>query len=121
MIKSNILIICSVILFSCNNKKQEASLKYPESRKDTTVKDNYFGTIVADPYRWLENDSSHETADWVKRQNAFTQSYLSSISFRNTLKTRFSELYNFEKYSAPFSRGNFTYYYRNCKFVFVTN
>ena len=111
----------SLLLVACQSPKPEITQNYPETRQDTSIVDVYFGTRVADPYRWLENDSSHETADWVKRQNAFTQSYLSSISFRNTLKTRFSELYNFEKYSAPFSRGNFTYYYRNCKFVFVTN
>ena len=84
-----------------------------ESRKDSSIADDYFGTRVPDPYRWLENDSSAETADWVKRQNTFTQDYLSNIPFRNTIKKRLTELFDFEKYSTPFTRGRYTYYFRN--------
>ena len=116
------LIPISVIIFSCNDSEKKYSynpeikriaVKYPETRKDSSVKDNYFGTTVYDPYRWLENDTSAETAAWVKAENAVTQNYLSQIPFREPIKKRYTELFNYEKYSAPFKEGNFTYYYKN--------
>jgi len=112
---------CIVLLFACNNKSDEPTLtsyknidvKYPVTKKDTTVKDDYFGTSVADPYRWLENDTSKETADWVKAENEVTQNYLSQIPFRAGIKKRYENLFNYEKYSAPFHQGKHTYYYKN--------
>ena len=106
---------------ACNNKDTGAietaypsiDVKYPDTRKDTTVKDDYFGTVVADPYRWLENDTSAETANWVKAENEITQGYLSKIPFRDAIKKRYEALYNYEKYSAPFKEGKYTYYYLN--------
>ncbi|MFY7652908.1 MAG: prolyl oligopeptidase family serine peptidase [Chitinophagaceae bacterium] len=93
--------------------KKKTNMKYPETRKDATVVDDYFGTKVADPYRWLENDMSAETADWVKAQNAVTQQFLKQIPFREAIKKRYAELFNYEKFSAPFKEGDFTYYFRN--------
>lgn len=112
---------CLLLLFSCNNKSNESTLtsyksidvKYPVTKKDTTVKDDYFGTSVADPYRWLENDTSKETADWVKAENDVTHNYLSQIPFREGIKKRYGNLFNYEKYSAPFHQGKYTYYYKN--------
>jgi prolyl oligopeptidase len=107
-------------LAACNNSKETTlsefkaiEVKYPTTKKDTTVKDIYFGTQVADPYRWLENDGSEETADWVKAENEVTNGYLSQIPFRDKIRKRYEELYNYEKYSAPFKEGKFTYYYKN--------
>ena len=91
---------------------QPAKMKYPETRKDS-VSDNYFGTIVHDSYRWLENDTSAETAQWVKAENAVTQEYLSKIPFRQKISDRYEGIFNYEKYSAPFKQGNFIYYYKN--------
>jgi prolyl oligopeptidase len=88
-------------------------VKYPVTYKDTSVIDTYFGTKVADPYRWLENDTSKETAAWVKEQNVLTQNYLKAIPFRDAIKKRYETLFNYEKYSAPFKEGKYTYYYRN--------
>lgn len=88
-------------------------MKYPVTYKDTSVIDTYFGTKVADPYRWLENDTSKETAAWVKEQNVVTQNYLKAIPFRDAIKKRYETLFNYEKYSAPFKEGKYTYYYRN--------
>ena len=88
-------------------------MKYPPTRKDNIVKDNYFGTVVADPYRWLENDLSPETAAWVIAQNAVTMGYLGKIPFHEAIKQRYSDLFNYEKYSAPFKQGGYTYYYKN--------
>ncbi len=89
------------------------AVKYPVTHKDTSVIDTYFGTQVADPYRWLENDTSKETAAWVKEENIVTQDYLKAIPFRDAIKKRYETLFNYEKYSAPFKEGKYTYYYRN--------
>ena len=86
--------------------------KYPET-KMVDQADAFFGTEVKDPYRWLENDLAPDTKDWVQRQNAVTNSYLSKIPFRESIKKRLTELWNYEKYSAPFIEGAYTYYYKN--------
>ncbi|WP_420358890.1 prolyl oligopeptidase family serine peptidase [Flavobacterium kingsejongi] len=88
------------------------NLKYPETKKGATT-DNYFGTTVKDPYRWLEDDRSAETAAWVKAENKVTFDYLEKIPFRNQIKERMEKLWNYEKISAPFKEGNYTYYYKN--------
>lgn len=88
------------------------SLDYPETKKGTVV-DTYFGEYVADPYRWLEDDMSDETAQWVKTQNNLTFSYLEQIPYRDTLKQRLEKLMNYEKISAPFTEGDYTYFYKN--------
>ena len=88
-------------------------VKYPDTIKDTTVRDDYFGTKVADPYRWLEDDRSAETAAWVKAENAVTQDYLAQIPFRDAIKKRYETIFNYEKYSAPFKQGDFIFYYKN--------
>lgn len=89
-----------------------AQLKYTETIKVDVV-DDYFGTKVADPYRWLEDDNSEETAAWVIEQNKVTDEYLSKIPFRDKLKDRFEKLYNFPKYSAPFREGDKYYFFKN--------
>jgi len=94
----------TITLFGCNQPQpaERYNVKaYPETRKDTTVVDDYFGTKVADPYRWLENDTSVETANWVKAQNEVTQDYLSHIPFRNAIKDRLTQIVNYERYSMP--------------------
>jgi len=82
-----------------------AQLNYPVTRK-TDVADDYFGTKVADPYRWLEDDNSPETAAWVKDENKVTEDYLSTISFRPAVKKRLTELWNYPKSSVPFKGGD---------------
>jgi prolyl oligopeptidase len=89
-----------------------AQIKYPKTKKiDQT--DNYHGTIVSDPYRWLEDDKSAETADWVKAQNDVTNDYLSKIPYRAKLQNRLEEIYNYPKYSAPSKKGEWFYFYKN--------
>jgi len=109
-----------VLLAACNNSPQTTSsnfktieVKYPATKKDTSVVDNYFGTAVADPYRWLENDTSAETGAWVKAENEVTQNYLKQIPFRDAIAKRYEDLFNYEKYSAPTREGNFIYYSKN--------
>jgi prolyl oligopeptidase len=77
---------------------------YPKT-KTVSQSDNYFGKTVSDPYRWLENDRSEETMQWVKEQNNVTYSYLEQIPFRQKIKERLTELWNFEKMSTPFKKG----------------
>ncbi len=123
MRKATFSVLSLAILFaSCKQeKKGQATLtelkhievKYPDTRKDSLVFDTYFGTRVDDPYRWLENDTSAETGEWVKAQNDVTNNYLAQIPFREDIRKRYEELYNYEKYSAPFKRGKYTYYYKN--------
>ena len=90
----------------------QAQINYPQTKKTDKV-DSYFETKVSDPYRWLEDDRSLETADWVKAQNQVTFGYLATIPFRDAIKQRMEKLWNYEKVSAPFKEGKYTYYYKN--------
>ena len=113
--KKLLTIVCIFnILFSCNEiqKKTNNSVIYPETLKKEVV-DNYFDFDVIDPYRWLEDDRSKETEAWVKAENKTTFAYLNNISFRSDLKKRLEHLWNYEKISAPFKEGEFTYFYKN--------
>ncbi|PKD21572.1 prolyl endopeptidase [Salegentibacter salinarum] len=107
-------IFALAVLASCNDSKteKEISLNYPETKKVDTVTD-YFGTEVKDPYRWLEDDRSEETEDWVKAQNEVTFDYLNSIPYKKELEERLSEIWNYEKIGAPFVEGDYTYFYKN--------
>ena len=87
-------------------------IKYPITQKKV-VEDTYFETSIPDAYRWLEDDKSDETARWVKKQNEVTFDYLAQIPFRKQIKERMEKLWNYEKISAPFKRGDYTYYYKN--------
>ena len=103
-------VFIALLLLGCSRKELE--LKYPETREGDQV-DSYFGVEVRDPYRWLEDDMSEETSQWVENQNVKTFEYLNTIPFRETLKERIKELNNYEKISAPFKRGKYEYFYKN--------
>ncbi|TDN88162.1 prolyl oligopeptidase [Salegentibacter sp. 24] len=107
-------IFALAILSSCNNSEteKEISLNYPKTKKVDTVT-AYFDTKVKDPYRWLENDRSEETEEWVKAQNKVTFDYLNSIPYKKELEKRLSEIWNYEKIGAPFKEGDYTYFYKN--------
>ena len=111
-----ITIIALAMIFSCNEDQKKMELvtieKYPETKKVDTITD-YFGTKVKDPYRWLEDDRSKETEDWVKVQNQTTFSYLDNIPYRDALKKRLTKLWNYEKVGSPFKEGDYTYFYKN--------
>ena len=111
----HILLYSCLFLGACQNKKTEypmIKVVYPETRKDTVV-DNYHGTAVADPYRWLEDDNSSETKAWVEAQNKVSFGYLDQIPFRKALRGRLEKLMNFEKFSTPFKEGGKYYYFKN--------
>ncbi|MDB9828452.1 prolyl oligopeptidase family serine peptidase [Flavobacteriaceae bacterium] len=109
-------IIIALVLVGCNNsnisKNQSNTVTYPNTKKVDTVT-NYFGTQVKDPYRWLEDDMSEETASWVEEQNKTTFGYLENIPFREELKQRLTTLWNYEKVGAPFKEGDYSYFYKN--------
>jgi prolyl oligopeptidase len=106
----------ALIAASCGQQEQnsqaETTMNYPETRKGD-VYDEYFGTRVDDPYRWLEDDLSEETAEWVRAENEVTSAYLSEIPVRVGLRSRLEELWNYEKIGAPFEEGDYSYWYRN--------
>ncbi len=89
-----------------------SQIKYPDTKKVDQV-DNYFGTNVADPYRWLEDDNSEETKQWVEAENKVTEEYLSKIPFRDKVKAKLEEMWNYPKYSSPFKEGDYYYFYKN--------
>ncbi|MCU0418512.1 MAG: prolyl oligopeptidase family serine peptidase [Cyclobacteriaceae bacterium] len=97
---------------ACSAPEKKNAMTYPETKKGDVV-DTLFGTPVADPYRWLENDTATETTQWVSAQNQVTFGYLESIPYRNDIKKRLEELNNYEKLSAPFKEGDFEYFYKN--------
>lgn len=106
-------ILISILMIGCNDFSQQAgALKYPETTKSDTI-DTYFGEKVPDPYRWLEDDRSVETASWVKAQNEVTFGYLDKISYRNKLRKRLEVLYDYERLGAPFREGDYYYFYKN--------
>jgi prolyl oligopeptidase len=102
----------SLTLNAQMHENSKTPIKYPETRKGDVV-DTYFGTKIPDPYRWLEDDRSEETAAWVKAENEVTFNYLSQIPFRAAIRARLEKLWNYERISAPFVEGDYTYYYRN--------
>jgi prolyl oligopeptidase len=105
-----------LVALSCNktDKKPLPLMKvnYPET-KTIEHTDNYFDSIVPDPYRWLEDDRSTETGEWVKSQNEVSFDYLNKIPFRGAIRERLAKLWDYEKYSAPFKEGDYTYFYKN--------
>lgn len=105
------IFIASVILSQSVNA-QNKTMNYPQTAKKEVI-DTYFNNKIADPYRWLEDDRSAETAAWVTAQNNVTFAYLDQIPYRDQLKKQLTEKWNYEKISAPFVEGDFTYYYKN--------
>ncbi|HPI68703.1 MAG TPA: prolyl oligopeptidase family serine peptidase [Bacteroidales bacterium] len=96
---------------SCGRSTNE-NLKYPDTRKGDVV-DTIFGVPVADPYRWLEDDMSEETEEWVKARNNITFGYLDKIPYRDQIRERLMEIWNYEKFSIPFREGDYIYFAKN--------
>jgi len=109
-----ILIPLTLFLNSCQKEQKlsQPELTYPETQKVDVV-DEYFGTKVPDPYRWLEDINSEQVKSWVEAQNKVTFSYLEQIPFRDQIKQRLTELYDYPKYSSPFRAGEYYFFYKN--------
>ena len=110
MIKNKHILIIFIVFQSC--QLNTSKMEYPKTEKKP-ITDIYFNTEIIDNYRWLEDDMSKNTQEWVKRQNKFTNKYLDQIPFRKDIQNRLSEMWNYEKISAPFKRGSYTYFYKN--------
>ncbi len=89
-----------------------AKLAYPKTQKGKHI-DTYHGTTVADPYRWLENDTATQVKAWVTAQNEVTFGYLDKIPYRKNFQQAIEKVYNYPKYSAPFRKGEWFYFYKN--------
>ncbi|KFZ28067.1 prolyl endopeptidase [Pseudidiomarina atlantica] len=119
-------VLSVAVLAACSPQEQTSSdvelskeatmtanqLTYPTTFRGN-VTDNYFGTVVADPYRWLEDDRSVDTEAWVQAQNEVTFKYLEQIPYRQQIEERLSSMWNYEKVGAPFKEGDYTYFYKN--------
>ncbi len=108
-------IALAAIASSCGDSQEEnfrEKLSYPDTKK-VEQEDDYFGTLVSDPYRWLEDDRSEETASWVKEQNKVTFDYLENINYRDEIKQRLEEIWNYPKYGSPFKAGDNYFFYKN--------
>ncbi|AYN05562.1 S9 family peptidase [Flavobacterium sp. 140616W15] len=112
MKKISILMAITATTVAFGQSQKSNSIKYPDTKKGETI-DTYFDAKVSDPYRWLEDDKSEETAAWVKAQNKVTYAYLDQIPFRDELKKRMEKLWNYEKIGAPYVKGKSTYYSKN--------
>jgi prolyl oligopeptidase len=108
--KSKIFTVAVYILLM--NLLVYPQIKYPHPHKDN-VKDNYFGTVVTDPYRWMEDDTSAAVKEWVEEENKITFSYLDKIPFRDKIKERLEKLYDYQRYSAPFKGGDRYFFFKN--------
>jgi len=112
MTSKSLFTLLFILCISCYHAPTN-TIRYPDTSKNHKISDTYFGTTVTDPYRWLEDDNSPETAQWVKEQNNITFQYLQQISQRDTIKKRLTEIWDYEKISAPTKHGEKYYYYKN--------
>lgn len=113
MKKTKTLLLIGGILMLSSCEKRYQIKEYPSAGRDETVVDDYFGTKVADPYRWLENDTSAETSAWVEAQRQLTNEYLSHIPYRQTIKDRMTQLADYERYGVPSKRFGKYFYSKN--------
>ena len=112
MKKSLIIGVAGLLSLASCTSNEKPKMTYPDTRTED-VKDDYFGTSVEDPYRWLEIDTATEVEAWVDAQNEVTQGFLSSIDYRSAIADRYTELFNYVKRSAPSKVGNKYFFYKN--------
>ncbi|RKD92738.1 prolyl oligopeptidase family serine peptidase [Mangrovibacterium diazotrophicum] len=105
--KRLIYLLTLTLMASCNQK-----LNYPTTKKQD-ITDDYFGTVVEDPYRWLENDTAPETEEWVKEQNEVTFGYLSKLPNRDKISQQLTDFLNYERIGTPSKKGNKYFFFKN--------
>jgi prolyl oligopeptidase len=105
-------LVVSIVLIAFSIAFSQTKIEYPKAKKVDVV-DDYFGVKVADPYRWMEDVNSSETKAWVKAENELTEKYLSKIPFRDKIRKRLTELFDYERYSAPSKHGDYYFYSKN--------
>ncbi len=107
-----LFVFAALFVLSPASAKAQSTISYPET-KTVDQTDDYFGTKVSDPYRWLENPASEDAKAWIEAQNKITSEYLAAIPEREKLKQRLTKLWNYEKYSTPFKEGKNYFYFKN--------
>lgn len=112
MLTTGVLFLASCQSQKVMTKNESGNISYPESKKVAHT-DTYFGEKVEDPYRWLEDDMAADTKDWVQKQAAFTENYLKNITFRDKIRQELKYLWNYERVSAPWKEGDYTYFSKN--------
>ncbi|MEL6390091.1 MAG: prolyl oligopeptidase family serine peptidase [Bacteroidota bacterium] len=115
MIRS-LLLIAALSIAACQTPEpimEKIPVTYPEVLRDSSIVDDYHGTPIQDPYRWLEDDNSEETKTWVTAQNKTTFGYLEQIPYRENVKDRLESIWNYEKYGSPFKEAGKYYYFKN--------
>ena len=110
MNKLKYLLIATAFVSSLSINAQ--TVNYPVTKKTDVVND-YHGVKIADPYRWLEDDNSAETKEWVKAENKVTRQYLDAIPFRNKIRERLEKIWNFPKYGTPHQEGKYIIFSKN--------
>lgn len=110
--KSLLLVPALLLTWQLDAQNSRGKYTYPQSKKQN-VEDNYHGTKVQDPYRWLEFDTAADVKAWVDEQNKLTQGFLSKIPYREKIKNRLAEIWNYPRYGAPFKEGDKYYFYKN--------
>ena len=108
--KIKYIIWAFVLIFSCKN--ESLIIDYPKTKKIPII-DNYYETSIVDNYRWLEDDKSKETNEWIKSQNEYTFDYLNKIPFKDEIKKKIESLWDYKKITSPFKEGLYDYYYKN--------
>jgi prolyl oligopeptidase len=111
-----VFLFASMLWVSCSEFSKRfpvIPVQYPSTFRDSTVVEDYHGTQVADPYRWLEDDNAPETINWTHEQNKITHGYINSIPFRDEVRNRMEELWNYEKYRSLFKESGDYYYFKN--------
>lgn len=113
----SVLFLLVALCLACSGENSKSfnqiDVDYPQTRQDTSVSDDYHGTKIDDPYRWLETDTASEVESWVTVQNKVTQNYLSQIDYRDEIKDRYKELFNYVKLSSPYKVGDYYFFSRN--------
>jgi prolyl oligopeptidase len=110
--KNLLLLFITLTILMMAGCKQQPNVTYPVTAKVDTV-DDYFGTKVPDPFRWLENDTSAETSAWVEAQNAVTNAYLDAIPYREKIRERLTKIWNYPRYGVPFREGPYYFFFKN--------
>ena len=110
--KKQIINVILIIIVTSMSFSTIAQVSYPRSKR-VCQKDKYFGVKVKDPYRWLEDDKSEKTAQWVQKQNKATTDYLSKIPYRDSIKSTLISMWNFEKFGVPIISNNYILYSKN--------
>lgn len=100
--------LAATLIMAC-----DTAHRYPQSRRDESVATDFFGTNVSDPYRWLEDETSAETKQWVDAQNTITFGYLGSLVQRDSLRRKLEHIWNYPKYTTPFHEGESYFFFKN--------